>query len=47
MKKPYCRLPHSHPEPAAPSPLRAQTIVIALIVGVVFGLGIMLIIISL
>lgn len=40
-KQPYCRLPHPHP--AVP----AQTGVIALIVGVVIGLGIMLIIISL
>ena len=44
-KQPYCRLPLA--EPAAPDTLPAQTIVIALIVGVVFGLGIMLIIISL
>ena len=44
-KQPYCRLPLA--EPAAHSPLRAQTIVIAVIVGVVFGLGVMLIIVSL
>ena len=41
-KQPYCRLPLA--EPSAPSPLRAQTIVIALIVGVVFGLGVMIIV---
>ena len=44
-KQPYCRLPLA--EPAAPSPLRAQTIVIALTVGVALGLGVMLIIVSL
>jgi capsular polysaccharide biosynthesis protein len=44
-KQPYCRLPLA--EPAAPSPVRVQTMVIALIVGLVFGLGIMLIIVSL
>jgi hypothetical protein len=44
-KQPYCRLPLA--EPAAPAKLPTQTILIALIVGVVFGLGIMLIIMSL
>ena len=44
-KQPYCRLPLA--EPAAPANLPAQTIVIALIVGGVFGLGVMLIIMSL
>ena len=44
-KQPYCRLPLA--EPAAPAKLPTQTILIALIVGVVFGLGIMLIIVSL
>ena len=44
-KQPYCRLPLA--EPAAPTTLPAQTIAVALIVGVVFGLGVMLIIMSL
>ena len=40
-KQPYCRLPLA--EPSVPT----QTILIALIVGVVFGLAIMLIVVSL